>query len=142
VRVNLPITNWTPALTWLDGDYVGLNDLSGAGNTSGLWAAVRGQGFYRSDDNGTSWTVVRTDHHARTVAYDPQTRQVMTGSSSAFSFGGYSSDSLGAMSSSDTGKTWQANNLGLAFPFVTQLRMGVGGVNWALSPGQGVVVQR
>jgi hypothetical protein len=142
VRVNLPITNWTPALNWLDGDYVGLNDLSGAGNTSGLWAAVRGQGFYRSDDNGTSWTVVRTDHHARTVAYDPQTRQVMTGSSSAFSFGGYSSDSLGAMSSSDTGKTWQANNLGLAFPFVTQLRMGVGGVNWALSPGQGVVVQR
>jgi hypothetical protein len=142
-RVNLSTPAWPtwwiptdPLLFWAN-EFVGVSDLT-ISATGDFWAAMTGAGFYRSSNNGTTWTLVKADRFARSVSI--QGNLILTGSSSAFNSGGYDVTSRGVRQSLDNGLTWTEQNSGLAFLFATQVRINPnGGAWWVLSPGQGVL---
>lgn len=135
-------SNWTPNIDFFLSWYKGVIDLAvNPTLTSELWLAVRGNGFYRSTNSGSTWTLVRSDPLARTVTVDAS-GLVLIGSSSATTSGGYSSSSAGVMKATRNANgsfTWTADNPGLAYPFATSLRVSNSGVRWLTSPGQGVL---
>jgi hypothetical protein len=133
-KLALSTTGWTTDRGSRDWGYVGLVDVSVSGNT--LWAAVLGQGFFRSTDGGASWRQMRRDVFARSVAIDSNTGETYAGSSSALYAGGYDAASKGVLVYN--GSSWRTMNTGLAYPFATQIRI-VGTSKWLLSPGQGVL---
>jgi hypothetical protein len=128
---------------WAD-SYAGPLDLaSSRTRPEEMWLAVKGDGFFRSLDAGSSWTRMRADNLAYTVAIDSAGR-VLTGSSSANVAGGYSAKSggltVGTAQSNGT-INWQSANAGLEYPFATKVRMGSLGTRWHISPGQGLLSQ-
>lgn len=140
-RVRLPGVSWQgpgdhPA-PFFESGYRGVADLARVGDET--WVAVTGRGFLRSRDDGATWMLARRDHHARTVT--GLRGRVVVGSSSAFRSGGWDPvhPSAGVLvsQSGDPG-SWSTLNKGLAYPFAVSVRIGAGGVLWALSPGQGV----
>lgn len=132
---------WTPGKHWLFDlwDYVGPLDLASQG--SKLWIAVKGygKGLYYSANNGQSWSRVKPDDYARTVALNPITGDVYFGSSSALSQGGFQADSNGVFLSPDGVTNWTSRNQGLAYKFATALAISATGQPWLVSPGQGVM---
>jgi hypothetical protein len=66
---------------------------------------------------------------------------IYVASSSALEQGGYDPRSRGLQVSEDGGRTWRDVNDGLAWPFVTQVRVGGGRVVIG-TPGMGVAVGR
>ena len=98
-----------------------------------------GRGIYRSDDGGVGWTRVRPGDFFWDVAIDPRDADVLyAASSSAFYSGGYDPASQGVLRSTDGGRTWQAFNEGLAWPFACRLVFDRTGAElWVASPGLG-----
>ncbi|WP_456476106.1 WD40/YVTN/BNR-like repeat-containing protein [Oceanithermus sp.] len=98
-----------------------------------------GRGIYRSDDGGVGWTRVRPGDFFWDVAIDPRDADVLyAASSSAFYSGGYDPASQGVLRSTDGGRTWQAFNEGLAWPFACRLVFDRSGAElWVASPGLG-----
>lgn len=143
VTSGLPATSgWTANLDPFYSWFSGVTDLAvNPTSTSEIWLALRGYGFYRSTNSGTSWSLVRSDALARTVTVD-STGLVLIGSSSATTAGGYSASSFGVMKATRNTNgtfTWTADNPGLAYPFATYMRVSSAGVRWLISPGQGVL---
>jgi hypothetical protein len=133
-KLPLATTGWTADRGPRDWGFVGVVDLAVSGNT--LWAAVLGQGFYRSTNGGATWGRMRSDIYARTVALDSVTGEAYVGGSSALYAGGYDAGSKGVLVYN--GSSWRSMNAGLAYPFATQIRF-AGASKWLLSPGQGVL---
>ncbi len=128
---------------WADA-YTGPTDLaSSRTRPDEMWLAKKGDGFFRSLDAGITWTRMRADELAHTVAIDGSGR-VLTGSSSATIAGGYSATSGGlSIGTPQPNGTvmWKPGNVGLEYPFVTKVRVDSRGAGWLISPGQGLVSQ-
>jgi hypothetical protein len=77
-----------------------------------------GRGVYRSNDQGATWTQLRSGSYYREVAVDPTNGSVLWATSSkAYKAGGPTSGSDGVMRSTDGGQTWSSMDDGLAWPF-------------------------
>ena len=77
-----------------------------------------GRGVYRSNDQGATWTLLRSGSYYREVAVDPTNGSVLWATSSkAYKAGGPASGSDGVMKSTDGGQTWTSMNDGLAWAF-------------------------
>ncbi len=138
---------WTPGQHWLNNAYTysGPIELATRGVTE-MWLAIKGQdkGFYYSDTAGKTWQRVHRSQHARSVAVDPKTGEVLIGTSSALHAGGYAPDSEGILvhPHGRSATAWQPLNHGLAYPFATRVKVEPDGQRWSISPGQGVMVWR
>ncbi len=107
-----------------------------------LWVARFGEGggVYRWSESGRQR--VLPGPYYRDVAVDPRHPDVIyAASSSAMEQGGYDERSKGLQVSVDGGRNWRGLVSGLAWPFVTQVRVGQGRVVIG-SPGTGVAVGR
>ena len=97
-------------------------------------------GFWRSDDNGESWSLVVADGWARGVDVDDRAPgRVLTASSSATLSGGFDESSIGVQVSLDGGRTFEPANGDLPWPFALRVATGPG-VLWVVSPGVGLAV--
>jgi hypothetical protein len=77
-----------------------------------------GRGIYRSNNQGATWTQLRSGSYCREVAVDPTNGSVLWATSSkAYNAGGPTSGSDGVTRSADGGQTWSSMNDGLAWPF-------------------------
>jgi aryl-phospho-beta-D-glucosidase BglC (GH1 family) len=142
--LTLPVamtSGWTSGQHWLFNKATFVGPVELTAKAGQLWVAVTGagKGIYHSADYGFSWTLVRADAYARSVAYDATSNAVYYGSSSKLTGDPYATGSNGVMFSVDGITNWTALNSGLGFPFATSLALGAAGSGWATSPGQGVV---
>ena len=127
---------------WYLPAYAGVSDLSVARGGGEIWAAVTGAdgGFWRSDDDGDSWSLVVADGWARSVDVDDRVPgRVLTASSSATLSGGFDESSGGLQVSLDGGRTFESVDGDLPWPFGLRVVTGPG-VLWAVSPGVGLAV--
>jgi hypothetical protein len=88
--------------------------------TGRVWVASygSGRGIYRSNDQGTTWTQLRSGSYFRDVEVDPLNgNNVFATSSKAYKAGGSVGGSEGLLRSTDGGQTWSAYNEGLSWPF-------------------------
>lgn len=112
------------------------------GDTVSVAVYGRNRGFYRSVNNGNSWSLMRQDDFAMEIARDDY-GSLYLGSSSATSTGGVgTSGATGVQISRNSGVTWTSLNSGLPWPFawpIETMNEGGGAVRLFVgSPGSGV----
>jgi len=77
-----------------------------------------GKGIYRSNDQGGSWTQIRTGDYFRGVAVSPaDANEIFVTSSKAYKAGGSPGGSDGILRSTNGGQSWASLNDGLAWPY-------------------------
>jgi photosystem II stability/assembly factor-like uncharacterized protein len=77
-----------------------------------------GKGVYRSNDQGATWSQLRTGDYFRGVAVNPlNANGIFATSSRAYKAGGSPGGSEGVLRSQDGGQTWSSLNDGLAWPY-------------------------
>lgn len=96
------------------------------------------KGLWRSNNAGQTWTKLWTDDYMRRVAVSPLDSNIIYAtSSSAFTHGGYDSNSNGVIFSFDGGKTWKSANDQMAWPFAICVKLDSTGTVFVGSPGTG-----
>lgn len=109
------------------------------GPTGSAQGANDDAGVYRSDDAGETWRQIYATSFARTISVEPSTGVVWLGTSSAYEAGGFDEASIGLAQSTDGGQTWQTIDVGLPYPFVSEV-VALEGELVMSSPGVGVGV--
>ena len=96
------------------------------------------KGLWRSENAGVNWEKLWTDDYMRRVAVSPLNEDIIyTTSSSAFTHGGYDSNSNGVLVSKDRGATWTKANEGMAWPFAICVELDTRGYVFVGSSGTG-----